>query len=205
MEDMKQSEYEVYCAIMAGPQSLKQYLLDHGVPLDKPPCGEARTLLETVVIYALALAGDEHLPSHLPSGVTKMLCENFGEVFMMTRVATTVTEELVLNAKLDAKLKEHPIAEDLQEMVRAGKWDQVLKRTATMSRDDFCALLGFLYHYVYGDDTIKLDRRYFLAFLGEICRYQVIPEYTLLNLMSAWLHKSYDLFYRVLWADSVIL
>lgn len=204
MEYMKQSEYEAYCAIMAGPQSLKQYLLDHGV-LDGTPCGEARTLLKTVVIYALALAGDEHLPSHLPSGVTKMLCENFGEVFIMTTVQTTVTKELVLNAKLDAKLREHPVAEDLQEMVRASKWDQVLKRAATMSRDDFCALLGFLYHYVYDDDTIKLDRRYFLAFLGEICRHQVIPEYTLLKLMVVWLNGRYDLLCRLLWLDSVTL
>ena len=201
MEDVKQSEYEVYCAIMAGPQFLKQYLLDHGVPLDKPPCGEARTLLANVVVRAMALAEN----GHLPSGVTKMLCENFGEVFIMTRVQTTVTEELVLNAKLDAKLKDHPVAEDLQAMVRASKWDQVLKRTATMSRDDFCALLGFLYHYAYSDDTIKLNRRYFLAFLGEICRHQVIPEYTLLKLMVVWLDRRYDLFYRVIWSDSVIL
>ena len=123
----------------------------------------------------------------------------------MTRAQTAVTEELVLNAKLDARLKDHPVAEDLQAMVRASKWDQVLKRTATMSRDDFCALLGFLYHYAYGDDTIKLNRRYFLAFLGEICRHQVIPEYTLLKLMVVWLDRCYDLFYRVIWSDSVIL
>ena len=35
---------------------------------------------------------------------------------------------------LDTALEDHPVAEDLQAMVRASKWDQVLKRTATMFR-----------------------------------------------------------------------
>ena len=99
---------------------------------------------------------------------------------------------------LDTALDGHPVAEDLQEMVRASKWDQVLKRTATMSRDDFCALLGFASRYAHDGGVIEVDRRHNPALLSEIYRHQVVPEHILLALMAALMDSALDFFCQMM-------
>ena len=190
MNEINLSERDIFCAVKAGPQPLKQLLLDCGVPSDVPPLGLERTLFVHAMMHATMLASR----GELPNGVTEMLCENFGRIITVNRLIPAITESLVL----DTALEDHPVAEDLQAMVRASKWDQVLKRTATMPRDDFCALLGFVSRYAHDGGVIEVDRQYNPALLSEIYRHQVVPEHILLALMAALVDSTLDFLCRMM-------
>ena len=189
MNEINLSERDIFCAVKAGPQPLKQLQLDCGIPSDTPPLGLERTLFVHAMMHATMLASR----GELPNGVTEMLCENFGRIITVSRLIPAITESLAL----DTALEDHPVAEDLQAMVRASKWGQVLKRTATMSRDDFCALLGFVSRCARDGGALKVDRRRNPALLSEIYRHQVVPEHILLALMAAHVDSRAEMLFRM--------